>query len=231
MNHNFHARVQAIKDGLMKVRTYKDILSSQATDLEAQSKDLRYRADLFQRCTEVFKLWLEDAMRENVGSMADLSTAGLRHVIHDQDLTFHILQDPKVNRLHMRFSIEKDGVEGDPVESYGGGAVLVVSLILRLSVMARLNMVNLLLLDESLSGLANYYVPSAGSFLRQLSEQTGVNILMVTHNDDMLEYAHVSYEGYQDESGRLKLRRRTLTPAEDRTVTYRENARRDPPAA
>lgn len=224
MNPDFQSRVRALREGVTKVRTYKGILSSQASSLESEAKDLRYRADLYQRCTEVFKLWLEDAMRENVGSMADLATAGLRHVIHDQDLTFHILQDPKMNRLHMRFAIEKDGVEGDPVESYGGGAVLVVSLILRLSVMARLNMVNLLLLDESLSGLANYYVPWAGSFLRQLSEQTGVNILMVTHNDEMLDHAHVAYEGYQDDGGKLRLRRKAPSQPEARMVTYRENA-------
>lgn len=204
------SRLDSLKTGILRVRTYKDILHTQISDREARASSLRYKADLYQRCTEVFKRWLEDALRENVGSMAELATTGLRHVIHDQDLTFHIRQDPKLNRLHMRFTMEKDGEEGDPVDSYGGGAVLIASLILRLSVMARLNMANLLLLDESLSALANYYVPAAGSFLRQLSEETGVNILMVTHNDDFLDHAHLSYEGYQDADGRFCLRRRAV---------------------
>ncbi len=70
--------------------------------------------------------------------------------------------------------------------------------------MARMKMGNLLLLDESMSFLADRYVPNAGSFMRQLSERTGINILMVTHNKEYLNYAHTAYEGHND--GSLKLR-------------------------
>lgn len=204
------SRLTALRDGVSRVKTYKDVLQSQASSLEAKEKEMRYKADLHQRCTEVFKTWLEDSLEKNVNSMAELASAGLKHVVYDQDLTFRIFQDPKLNRLHMRFVLEDKGengtVEGDPLSSFGGGAAVVISLVLRLAVMARLNMGNLLLLDESMVALAQAYVPSAASFMRQLAEETGVNILMVTHNPEFLAHAHVAYEGTK-ESGGLKLRR------------------------
>lgn len=203
-------RLSALREGVSRVKTYRDVLQSQASAHESREKEMRYKADLHQRCTEVFKTWLEDSLEKNVNSMAELATAGLKHVIHDQDLTFRIFQDPKLNRLHMRFVLEDRGeggtVEGDPLASFGGGAAVVISLVLRLAVMARMNMGNLLLLDESMVALAQAYVPSAASFMRQLAEETGVNILMVTHNPEFLAHAHVAYEGTK-EAGGLKLRR------------------------
>jgi len=83
--------------------------------------------------------------------------------------------------------------------------VVLISLVLRLAVMARMKMGNLLMLDESMVSLANKYVPAAAEFLHQLAEQTGVNILMVTHNPEFIAHAHIAYEGYKDKS--LKLRR------------------------
>jgi ABC-type uncharacterized transport system ATPase component len=113
----------------------------------------------------------------------------------------------------MRFLLEEDGIEADPMTSFGGGAAVVSSLVLRLAVMARLNMANLLLLDESMSALALRYIPAAADFMRQLAEETGVNIFMVTHNEEFMAHAHVAYEGYTekgpDDIKSFCLRRRT----------------------
>lgn len=204
MNFDQSGLDQLVTD-VTRVKAYKDVLSQQLSSLEQRDSDHRYKAELFQKCTELFKRWLEDSLEQNIQSMAELGTTALGHVIHDQDLKFRIEQDAQLNRLSMRFLIEDDGVEGDPMASFGGGAVALLSMVLRLAVMARMGMVNLLLLDESMTYLANQYVPAAAEFMRRLAEQTGVNILMVTHNPEYLAHAHAAYEGRKD--GSLKLRR------------------------
>ena len=209
---NTHSeRLDNIRSGIDRLKAYRGILESQATSAEVAEKDLRYKADLHQKCTEIFKTWLEDSLDKNVNSMAELATTGLKHVIGDQELAFHIRQDPQKNRLSMKFLIEEDGNEGDPLASFGGGAAVIISLVLRLAVMARMGMGNILLLDESMVALANAYVPSCAEFMRQLAEQTGINILMVTHNPEFIAHAHVAYEGHKD--GSLKLRRLRTTGA------------------
>src|SRR5580693_10239468 len=122
MHSSATERLRQLKDGISKLGTYRDILQSQVNFIEREELDLSYKADLHQKCSEIFKTWLEDSMKRNVDSMAQLATTGLQHVIHDQKLVFQIKQEPKYNRLAMRFILEKDGVEGDPIQSYGGGA-------------------------------------------------------------------------------------------------------------
>jgi ABC-type molybdenum transport system ATPase subunit/photorepair protein PhrA len=185
------------------------MLLSQRKIAEEKAGKLQKRSELLQKSSDVFKNWLDDSLRENVGVISDLVTTGLQHIIHDQKLVFKIKQEMKFNRLSMRFIIEENGVEGDPMASFGGGAVLTASFILRLAIMSRLGMGNLLLLDESMHALANKYVPAAASFMRQLSEQTGINILMVTHNEEFLNHAHISYEGQKNDS--LQLFSRKIT--------------------
>jgi len=211
MNSADIERMAKVKEGIQKLSVYRELLRTQISNEEAEIDNLKYKAELDQKCSEVFKSWLEDSLRKNVDSMSQLVTTGLSHVIYDQSLVFRIRQEMKHNRLSMRFTIEstKDNVEGNPLTNFGGGPVLVASLILRLAIMARTGMGNLLILDESMHALANHYVPYAGSFMRQLAEEMGVNILMVTHNDEFLNHAHISYEARKEDSLRLH-RRQTV---------------------
>lgn len=207
MNPDLAQRLKDFRSGLERVKACKDILSRREISLKSEASKLQYRIELHAKASELLKSWLEDSLRSNVDSMAALCTSGLRHVIHDQRLTFSIRQEHKNNRVSMRFEIEEDGVEGDPVASFGGGPVLISSLILRLAVMSRMKMGNLLLLDESLHALAQRYRPSAASFLRQLADETGINILMVTHDEEFMDGAHTAYDG--DKGSSLRLTRRT----------------------
>jgi len=188
-------RLRQFSEDVTRLESHRDFVVSERESAEADAEKARYEADLQQKSSEVIKSWLDDMLRSNVDSIAELATSGLRHIIDDQELAFAIRQELKYNRLSMRFAIEHDGIEGNPMSSFGGGAVLVASLILRLAVMARMRMGNLLLLDETMFALANKYVPAAAEFMRQLTEKTGVNILMVTHNEEFMSNAHVAYEG------------------------------------
>lgn len=210
-------RLSNFNDNMVRLNSHKEFLTKEIDDVEKEIDNLVYRADLNQKCSEIIKTWLDDLLKSSVDSMAELTTSGLQYVIDDQDLKFNIKQEMKYNRLAMRFVIEDDGVEGDPLSSFGGGAVLISSLILRLAVMSRMNMGNLLLLDESMFALANQYVPAAADFMRKLSEELGINILMVTHNDEFMNNAHTAYEcslvSCPDDSinkKMLKIRRRTV---------------------
>ncbi len=205
-------RLKKLRDDVASVKAHRDLLRTQIASSTTFIERSKYKADLYQKGSEVIKKWLEDLLRSNVDSISDLVTTALRHIIFDQELTFRIIQEPKYNRLAMRFSIEENGVEADPMSSFGGGAAVVASFVLRVAIMARLKMSNLLLLDESMFALANRYVPSAADFMKQLAEETGINIFMVTHNDEFMSNAHQSYEGYSEtgldgiKSLRLRLR-------------------------
>lgn len=193
-----------LKRNIDKITIYKGVLEKQKTQLIDEANNNKYKSELYAKCSEIFKRWLEDSIEKNVESMSDLITTALNHIIHDQNLKFKIKQEQKNNRISMKFVLEQDGVEGDPLTSYGGGAAVIISLILRISVMQRMGLGNLLMLDESMIALANNYIPNAASFMRELSEKTGVNILMVTHNQEFLNSAHTAYDCIKTDSLHLK---------------------------
>lgn len=206
---NILADLEILKGHVRTAQTHRKILQSRAAKLELEEAESRRQADLYQRCSEIVKKWLEESLEKNVTSMADLATMGLRHTLKDQDLTFRVVQEAKYNRMAMKFILEQNEggvlIEGDPLNSYGGGAAAVISLVLRLAIMSRMKMGNLLLLDESMVWVSAAYVGNTAAFMRQLAERTGVNILMVTHNPEFIANAHTAYEGHKDNS--LKLRR------------------------
>lgn len=206
-------RVRLLRDDISSIKAHRDLLRLQMASASSFVASSRYKADLNRKASEVIKKWLEDLLRSNVDSMSELVTTALQHIIYDQKLTFRIIQEPKYNRLAMRFVIEEDGVEADPMSSFGGGAAVISSFVLRVAIMARLKMSNLLLLDESMFALANRYIPTASDFMKQLSEETGINIFMVTHNDEFMAGAHVAYDGHvepgTDGVKAFRLRRRT----------------------
>jgi ABC-type molybdenum transport system ATPase subunit/photorepair protein PhrA len=202
--NNITERLQVIKNGINKLKAYREFLTTRVKSAEKSVDDCKYNADLQQKSSEIFKSWLEDSMKENIESISELATTGLHHIIYDQSLSFKIIQEMKYNRVFIRFAINQNNIEGDPLLSFGGGPAVIISLILRLAVMTRMKMGNLLLLDESMVALANHYVPHAAIFIRTLAEQTGINILMVTHNNQFLQEAHVAYEGYNDGNMKLK---------------------------
>lgn len=204
MESAIQQRYDSVLTNLSKIENFVNFLQSSKTGLESEVKDLTYESDLYQKSSEIIKKWLEDSIKQNIESVADLVTTGLSHVIHDQDLKFKINQEIKYNKISMNFSLIDGDVEGDPLNMFGGGPASIISFILRIATMARLGNANLLILDESLSSLANYYVPEAANFMKKLSEETGINILMVTHNDEFIERSHIAYEGVKTKSFQLR---------------------------
>jgi DNA repair exonuclease SbcCD ATPase subunit len=204
VHQDYQTRLDALKRNLSRIELYREMKEADLKRVTSDLNEARKKVDLYAKCTEIFKSWLESSIEQNVNSIAELATEGLRHIIHDQDLRFHIKQEHKNNRLWMRFIIESDGSEGDPLTSFGGGAAMICSLVLRIAMMKRLGMCNLLLLDETMVAVSNAYVPMTAEFMRKLSEKTGINILMVTHNQEFVENSHVAYEGHKTDSLRLR---------------------------
>lgn len=202
------ARVRKFKSGVDSLQIYKGMLDAQLVSLEKDESDARYNMELYQKGSEIIKQWLDDSLKMNVDPMAELATIALRQIMFDQNLTFRIKQEFKNNRISIKFILEEESskgiVEGDPLNSYGGSAAVIISLVMRLTMMSKMGMGNLLLLDESMFAVSAQYIPRAAAFMRQLAEETGINILMVTHNPEFLTSAHRAYDGSKDTCLRLR---------------------------
>lgn len=185
-----------------------DALSGEARSVAARSAELheeiiRLSSDIsiHERATTLLNSIGEEKQFAAQEAIEQLVTRGLQ-TIFDDSLSFHILQDVKARRAEVSF-IARSTLEGgkvvdtDVMDSRGGGLAATVGFLLRLVVMLLRTSTaedNVLVLDETFSMVSDEYLPGLGEFLRTVVDKTGVQILMVTHQEQFEEFADVVYK-------------------------------------
>lgn len=114
----------------------------------------------------------------------------------------YVLENPY--KLEIDFVERRERTEADiyfirneerikPLDSSGGGAVGVACFALQISFLflwikyVNPNIQKLLLLDEPLRCLSKSYLPQASALIRELSDTLGLQIIMVTHLEELSE--------------------------------------------
>jgi len=79
----------------------------------------------------------------------------------------------------------KNGIPVDPVDASGGGVVDLAAFALRIAVWSLGKTERIIILDEPVRFLSRNLHHSAGEILKKLSEKLELQIIMVTHNQEM----------------------------------------------
>lgn len=162
-----------------------------AEELDARTHELA----VLQECNAAFEVLLTKTGEASLQRIEALVTYGLRVVFTDLQLTFKFAVEHKRGGLAMepRLIDEAKGVEAPILDAFGGGPASVVSLLLRVIVCKQLNLAPVLLLDEPFAFVSAEYRAAVGQLLKQLADQTGLTIVMVSHEPEFLQYAHHGY--------------------------------------
>lgn len=115
--------------------------------------------------------------------------------VFEQPYQFKILSSLRGNQIRMEFKIEKNGAETDIIEGQGGGIVDVVSFVLRVVnlLMYKPNVRKLIILDEFGKHISREYLPNVASLIKELSDKTQIQFLIVTHASELIECGDVTY--------------------------------------
>jgi len=99
------------------------------------------------------------------------------------------------NRTECDLLFQRDGLKIDPLSAAGGGAVDVASFAIRVASwsMQHPRSRNVLLLDEPFKHLSSALLLRAKDMLRQISEKLGVQIIFITHSEQLAEDADKIY--------------------------------------
>lgn len=95
------------------------------------------------------------------------------------------------NKTECDITFERDGERINPLQASGGGPVDVAAFALRAASWSMQNprSRNVLILDEPFRYLSVGLLPKAGEMLKQLSEKLDLQIIMVTHEEELAEMA------------------------------------------
>ena len=208
-------RVQALNRNSARIQAVRDQL---AEDLKAKQREVEHlstQIDLTTKVGELLRTLMDKLVLDQVKTIEKIVTEGLQAIFFDQHLSFEAEVTQKYNKVAIDFFIrqgeESMAIRGHPLESFGGGASSIASLVLRLLALIRLKRAPLLLLDEALAAVSDEYIDGSGQFLKKLAATTGMSILLVTHKQAFLDHADSAYQGHEvlaeDGSTSLGLRR------------------------
>lgn len=109
------------------------------------------------------------------------------------------------------FLSKSTGKEIDPMSSVGGGVVDITSFALRISAFAlEQGIDNVIILDEPFRFISKDLQSRAGDILKKLSQKLGIQIIMVTHIDNMIDIADRLFEVRKDSDGISKVIQRKI---------------------
>lgn len=181
-----------------KALAYRDALDRQIQINDQRIKDLENEEELLNLVSNLIRQLIDTEVTDGVKAVEKLQSEGLAEIFYDQALSVRAEVDESRGKVAVSFLTKEertDGsiVEGQSDESFGGSVTTMQSILMRITVLFRRDMRPLLLLDETLSAVADKYVDRAAKFLSTLSTRLNLDILMISHDDALVSAAHHAY--------------------------------------
>lgn len=171
-------------------------INSHKKELEAELSKLEGEVATLGKVIGILHTLSTSVQERFLTSIEDLVSDGLSAVF-SEPIRFKITPTVRNKQVNLDFSIHnEDGTETDLLDARGGGLVCLAGVLLRI-IMARLmsNRVRqILIMDEPLGMLSSNYQPAASELLRKLADELDMQLIIVSHNQEIIEHADKVYE-------------------------------------
>lgn len=176
-------------------------------ELKSEIEDLGTLVEDLDRVTLLLNSMGEDRQFKAQQQIEELVTRGLQ-TIFDSTLSFHIVQSTRGKSVIVDFivrtTLPRSVVDTPVLDARGGGLAATIGFLLRLVVLLLskgTRSENILVLDETFAHVSAEYLPAVGEFLQEVKDKTGIQILMVTHQPELAEFADRVYR-FSTEDGK-----------------------------
>lgn len=191
-----HARRQELDANALEAR----LISERESSLAAEITRLQEEIATLEKSGIVLNSLGESRQIKAQNVIEGLVTRGLQQIF-DDSLSFHIIQTTKAKSASVEFlvrtTLANGGVVDTPVmDARGGGLAATIGFLLRVVILLLRNgkdRDNILILDETFAHVSAEYLDNLGEFLREIREKTGIQIVLVTHQPEFMEYADKVY--------------------------------------
>lgn len=183
-----------------------------AEEIEGRSKEAGHRVKVLDYVGELLKVVAEKREAKFRKGLEALVTQALRAVFDDDSYTFFIEQDVKRDQATARLMLERVDENGElfrtPIKGYhGGGVIDIVAFVLNAIVLTLVKprRRRTLWLDEPFPQVSKAHRPRVAEMLKWLHEKTGLQFVIVTHEDEYLSVADTVFRVTQT-NGKTKVR-------------------------
>lgn len=182
-------RITASQALLERKRGIRDSLVEREQLARQQATQAQHRVDVCEQAARFLAQFADDRQAHVIETIQNIASVGLSQVF-DEPIELRIEQVVRARRIEMDVKVKTGDLETSILDARGGGLAAVAGFLLRASVLlltpgAR----KMLVLDEVFSQLSADYVPRLAQFLSELSEKSGLQIILVTHDATLSEAA------------------------------------------
>jgi len=129
----------------------------------------------------------------------DIISMALEYIL-DDPYTFELDFVVKRNKTECDIYFVRDGKRIKPIDQSGGGAVDIASFASRIALWSLGDTDNVLIFDEPFKFVSREYQLKVGELLKKLSDQLGLQILMVSHNSNFIQQSDNIIEIYKEQN-------------------------------
>lgn len=192
MRMDINSRIKKFSELVLVEKSKKESLNKRLEEVE---KDILEKSDyleLLNKTSILLKNTSEYARIQAVKQIETIVTRFLQYVF-ETDIEFQIELQEKSGVPSVEFYVVNKYddliLKTRPEESRGGGVVDIVSMALRVSFIIQMMPKSLapLIFDEPGKHVSSDYIFNLGEFLRELSKNLDMQIIMVTHNEYLKE--------------------------------------------
>ena len=185
---NLYIQYNSIKTSLennqASIRTLNNQIQDYISNRDLLENSKPYIDDLIDKFSETALKRLED-----------LLSLGLSRIFQDRDYSVEIRVSEKRSAKCAELYLIDDGHAFLMRDScVAGGILVVVGFLIQVFYVANLDLAKILFLDEALSNISTQYLPNFFSFVKELSVQIGLTVVLITHDTRFLEYADRIYK-------------------------------------
>lgn len=209
-------QIQATYDQLA---AKKALLISKVKKKKRQKRTLSRQIKAFEKARIVFTEVSKEAQNETKRRIENLITLAIRSVFENRDYTFKMMFETKNNRVYAYPIVIEGNTELDPKEDMGGGIIDIISIALKIILwhMEDPRHRNVLIIDEPFR-FTGKLVGKAGYMLKYLSENLNIQIIMCSHDDELISMCDKVYK-ISREGDRSKI---TLIKQPERKIKRRK---------
>jgi len=177
-----------------KIQREQGALDTYLTSIKDNKRDVKRKkleTIRLDKAAEIIKQVGLKTQQEFEVHISDLVSSAIASVFPDDPYQFKVIFVERRGRTECDLMLERDGELIDPLTGAGGGVIDIAVLALRLASinMQRGKLRPLLLLDEPFKMLSVDLQNRAGRMIKELSDKMGVQIIMVSHAHEAVEFA------------------------------------------
>jgi len=166
-----------------------NIISNQIKDITNNINSLNKKLPSIEKAVALLQEVAENTQNQIKEHIEDIVDTGLDTCFPGL-YTCHIAFVSKRNKTECEIYLKDDeGNRINPIEDSGGGLSDIVSFSLRMACWTMSSTDNLIVLDEPFKFLSTNLRPLAGSLLKELSNKLNLQMIIISHDEEMIEIA------------------------------------------